>query len=143
MPRADRVAGVLDELLLGLLEALGFARLACMESHFRLNARADDDARVLTLGGELDLAASPALEEELDKALGSNVSLVLVDLRQLDFMDSTGLSALVRAHQRAEQTGQRFVLVNGSRQVQRLLSLTGIAERMTLVDDPDEALRGS
>jgi anti-sigma B factor antagonist len=113
-----------------------------MESHFRLDARADGDAMVLTLGGELDLAASPALEAELEKALGSKVSLVLVDLRQLDFMDSTGLSALVRAHQRAEQGGQRFILVNGSQQVQRLLSLTGIAERMTLVDDPKDALGG-
>ncbi|HEY6398755.1 MAG TPA: STAS domain-containing protein [Solirubrobacteraceae bacterium] len=112
-----------------------------MESHFHLDARADGNAAVLTLRGELDLAASPVLEEELDKALGSKVPLVLVDLRQLDFMDSMGLSALVRAHQRAEQTGQRFVLVNGSPQVQRLLSLTGIAERMTLVDDPDDALR--
>ena len=114
-----------------------------MESHFRLETRADDNARVLTLGGELDLAACPALDEELDKALGSDAALVLVDMRELDFMDSTGLSALVRAHQRAEQNGQRFVLVNGSHQVQRLLSLTGIAERLTLVDDPDEALHGS
>lgn len=113
-----------------------------MESHFRLETRAEHNARVLTLGGELDLAASPALEEELDNALGSDAALVLVDLRELDFMDSTGLSALVRAHHRAEQNGQRFVLVNGSHQVQRLLSLTGIAERLTLVDDPGEALAG-
>ncbi|MDQ6817818.1 MAG: STAS domain-containing protein [Actinomycetota bacterium] len=113
-----------------------------MESHFRLHARSEADARVLTLGGELDLAACPELEEELDQALRSQVSLVLVDLRELDFMDSTGLSALVRAHQRAEQNGQRFVLVNGSHQVQRLLSLTGMEKRMTLVDDPGEALAG-
>lgn len=112
-----------------------------MPSHFNFETRAEEDVRILKLAGELDLAASPSLEEELDRALSSEASLVLVDLRELDFMDSTGLSVLVRAHQTAEQNGRRFVLVNGSHQVQRLLSLTGIAGRMTLVDSPDEVLR--
>lgn len=114
-----------------------------MPSHFNFETRAEADAMILTLAGELDLAASPSLEEGLNRALGSDASLVLVDLRELDFMDSTGLSVLVRAHQTAEQNNRRFVLVNGSHQVQRLLSLTGIAGRMTLVESPDEVLRDS
>jgi len=55
-------------------------------------------------------------------------------------MDSTGLSVLVRAHQRAVEKGRRFAVVRGSQQVQRLLSLTGVAERLTLVDAPEELL---
>jgi anti-anti-sigma factor len=51
-------------------------------------------------------------------------------------MDSTGLSVLVRAHQRAEESGRRLGLVNGSQQVQRLLTLTGVADRLTLADAP-------
>jgi anti-anti-sigma factor len=56
------------------------------------------------------------------------------------FMDSTGLSILVEAHQRAVDAGRRFGLVKGSAQVQRLLALTGVAERLTLVDAPEELL---
>jgi anti-anti-sigma factor len=55
-------------------------------------------------------------------------------------MDSTGLSVLVRAHQRAVENSQRFGLVNGSQQVQRLLSLTGVADRLALADAPEDLL---
>jgi len=58
-------------------------------------------------------------------------------------MDSTGLSVLVRAHQRAIGKGQRFGVVKGPQQVQRLLSLTGVAERLTLADSPEELLTDS
>ena len=73
----------------------------------------------------------------------SDAQLFVVDLRNLEFMDSTGLSVLVRAHQRAEENGRRLGLVNGSQQVQRLLTLTGVAERLTLTDLPAELLDGS
>lgn len=94
---------------------------------------------VIGVSGELDLASSPALQEELETGAASRADLVIVDLRQLEFMDSTGLSVLVRAHQRATEHGQRFAVVRGPQQVQRLLSLTGVADRLTLVDAPEEA----
>jgi anti-anti-sigma factor len=71
----------------------------------------------------------------------SGSAQVIVDLRNLDFMDSTGLSTLVKAHHRAEEQGVRFALVRGSHQVQRLLSLTGVADRLELADAPEELLR--
>jgi anti-anti-sigma factor len=113
-----------------------------MESHFRLESRSDGDKALLIVGGELDLAASPALDVELTKTLTSDASLVVVDLRDLEFIDSTGLSVLVRAHKQAEHSGKRFALVNGSHQVRRLLDLTGVAKQMPLVEDPGELLEG-
>jgi anti-anti-sigma regulatory factor len=50
---------------------------------------------------------------------------------------------LVIAHQRAEENGRRLGLVNGSQQVQRLLTLTGVADRLMLTDVPAELLDGS
>jgi anti-anti-sigma regulatory factor len=50
---------------------------------------------------------------------------------------------LVRAHQRATESGQRFGVVRGPQQVQRLLSLTGVADRLNLADTPDELLAQS
>ena len=114
-----------------------------MQSHFRVEVRNADATAVISVSGELDLASSPALEEELERVAQSDAQVVIVDLRNLEFMDSTGLSVLVRAHQRAEEDGRRLGLVNGSQQVQRLLTLTGVADRLTLTDVPEELLGGS
>jgi anti-sigma B factor antagonist len=114
-----------------------------VQSNFSVDMRDDDRAVVIGVSGELDLASSPALEHELEQGAARGVELVIVDLRQLEFMDSTGLSVLVRAHQRATEQGQRFGVVKGPQQVQRLLSLTGVADRLTLADSPDELLSAS
>jgi anti-sigma B factor antagonist len=110
-------------------------------SNLSVEVHNGNDAVVIGVSGELDLASSPALESELERGAAAKAALVIVDLRQLEFMDSTGLSVLVRAHQRATENGQRFGVVKGAQQVQRLLSLTGVADRLTLVDTPDELLR--
>jgi anti-sigma B factor antagonist len=114
-----------------------------MQNHFRVERSQAGEATVLAISGELDLAASPALEEELDQVFGAPVAHLIIDLRELDFIDSTGLSVLVKAHQRADGQNCRFGLVNGGSQVRRLLTLTGIADRLTVADAPDELLNGS
>ena len=92
--------------------------------------------------GELDLASSPALEEELDKVVGRRP--VVVDLRELNFIDSTGLSVLVKANQRAVESDTLFALAStGDGQVDRLLRLTGMSERLRMAGSPGELLDGS
>ena len=86
------------------------------------------------------MASSAALEDELVRVAESGATQLVIDLRELEFMDSTGLSTLVKAHQRAEETGKEFGLVRGPQQVQRLLSLTGVEERLTFADTPEELL---
>jgi anti-sigma B factor antagonist len=113
-----------------------------VQSEFRVEVHKEDGATVLAISGELDLASSPALGEELDRAFQSDSELVIVDLRELEFMDSTGLSVIVKAHKAAEDASRRMCLVKGPPQVQRLLSLTGVAERLTVVDAPSDALGG-
>lgn len=112
-----------------------------MQSQFRLEVTSKGGATVIRVSGELDLATSPALDQELERVAGEGVPLVLVDLANLEFMDSTGLSVLVRAHQRRTERGQRFGLINSSQQVQRLLTLTGVKDRLVLeqLPDPDDA----
>lgn len=109
-----------------------------MQSNFEVERRDGGQAVVIEVSGELDLASSPGLEQELERHVNSGTELLIVDLRRLEFMDSTGLSVLVRAHQQAVEAGRRFAVVRGPQQVQRLLSLTGVADRLTLVDSPDE-----
>ena len=111
-----------------------------MQSHFWVEVETNGRAAVITVSGELDLASSAGLDEELQRLIASDLGQVIVDLRGLEFMDSTGLSTIVKAHQRAEETGRRFGLVRGPQQVQRLLSLTGVEERLTFADTPEELL---
>ena len=110
-----------------------------VESNFKVEVH-DRGAVVIDVSGELDLASSPMLEQELDSTAIASAELLIVDLRKLEFMDSTGLSVLVRAHQRAVENRTRFAVVKGPQQVQRLLMLTGVAERLTLADSPEELL---
>lgn len=104
-----------------------------------MEVRREGSAAIIAISGELDLASGPRLEEEL-LALDEDVRLVVVDLRRLEFMDSTGLSIIVRAHQRLAEQERELSLVRGSPQVQRLLDLTGVAERVRLVQAPEELL---
>jgi len=111
-----------------------------VESTFRVDVRSEDQTALVVVSGELDLASGPALEHELARALASRPRVLVIDLRELEFIDSTGLSILIKAHQRAQAEGRRFAVVKGPSQVQRLLGLTGLEERLTLVDSPDEML---
>jgi anti-sigma B factor antagonist len=111
-----------------------------MQSDFVVDSQSTGRAVTLVLTGELDLMSSPLLEEALERAYETNPQLILVDLRGLEFMDSTGLHRLVSAQQRAIQAGRRFGIVRGGEQVQRLFDLTGIADLLTMADSPEELL---
>jgi anti-sigma B factor antagonist len=100
-----------------------------VEGHFQIETSTVDERAELRLMGELDLASSPAFEAELDKV--PETAEIIVDLRELAFIDSTGISALVRAHQRSQQAGGSLTVVtSGEGQVFGLLQLTGLHERL-------------
>lgn len=113
-----------------------------MHSDFRVDVRTDGRAAIITVSGELDLASAPALDSELEQAGRSDSELLVLDLRGLEFMDSTGLSVIVKAHQRLSDEGRSLCLIRGPHQVQRLLDLTGVGERLRLANSPEEILGG-
>ena len=101
-----------------------------------------DGVVVLRLRGELDLATASELSEQLGRAERDG-SVVVVDLRGLEFMDSTGVALLANADRRARERGGRLVVVRGGRQVQRLLELTGLDRCLEIVDcAPDVSMTG-
>lgn len=73
------------------------------------------------------------LEHQLAELAPEKPGRVLIDLRSLDFMDSTGLALLVRAREAADLVGQVFCLRGGNRQVHRLFELTGLVGGFTFV----------
>lgn len=107
--REDRDAMALDE------GAVSFTRLVV-----------NDEACVLEIRGDLDIAVSGMLSHELDELLDLNVSQVAVDLSGVQFMDSSALSALVQAHERARERTQLFVLLRPSPACAKVLNITGL-----------------
>lgn len=113
-----------------------------MQSNFAVQTYIADRAITLAVSGELDLVSSPALERAMEEQAQSDLDLVVIDMRRLAFMDSTGLHTVLRIQHGAHDAGCRFALVRGPDQVQRLFELTGLAETLTIVDSPDQLLEG-
>ncbi|MDA0166331.1 STAS domain-containing protein [Solirubrobacter ginsenosidimutans] len=84
--------------------------------------------------GELDMSTVPTLEDALKDARAAGHELLVVDLRELDFMDSTGLTLLTRWSLGAERDGYALKLVAGSDRIQRLFELTRLITHFKFVD---------
>jgi anti-sigma B factor antagonist len=108
--------------------------------HLRVGVRNHADAVVVALVGELDLASAPLLESEIESAQVADAAGVVLDLRELHFVDSTGLRMIFSAHSRASERGQEFAITRGSEQVQRLLAITRMGEHLRIIDTPEEML---
>lgn len=94
----------------------------------------DGDNRVVSLCGELDLANAGTAESALEAALTSHDTQVVVDMSELEFIDSTGIALLVTAiGQDGDAARVRFV-PSASPAVTRVLELTGLAERLPLAE---------
>ncbi len=101
----------------------------------------DGDGRVVvTPRGELDMASASELEQTIMPRLEEGTWVVL-DLRSLDFIDSSGLRVVVGAHRAAEERGGRFTCVRGATgtTVHRIVEIAGIDGVIEMVDDPAEA----
>jgi anti-sigma B factor antagonist len=96
----------------------------------------------VALTGELDIASAPKLEEEVRRLESQGRTLIVLDLRGLEFMDSSGLRALLAADSRARERGARLVIVRGDERIQRVLRITRLDERLEIVDDA-ESLAGA
>jgi anti-anti-sigma factor len=95
---------------------------------------------LLTLGGELDLATVPLLQEQLDRVVRGR-GAVVIDLSGLRFIDASGLRVLVRAERQLRASGGQLVLVRGPRAVRRVFELTGLDRYFAWCDFPSAALR--
>jgi anti-sigma B factor antagonist len=90
----------------------------------------------LALSGELDISTAPRVEEELTAVEARAPAVIVLDLRSLEFMDSTGLRLVVSADGRAQERGGRLVVVRGRESVDRIFRMTKLDDRLTMVDDP-------
>jgi anti-anti-sigma factor len=80
------------------------------------------------------------LEKEIASSKLESTAMVVLDLEDLKFIDSTGLRVVLSAHERTRQRGQEFAVTRGSPQVQRLLSITGAGEHLRVIASSDDML---
>ena len=107
---------------------------------FQVTTDRVDGGVVVAAAGEIDMSTSPQLRAAL-RDPGSAAPAVVLDLREVTFMDSSGLGVIVGQQKRAREEGYRFsVAVAGAPEVRRILELSGLVGVLHVVDTPDDAL---
>jgi anti-sigma B factor antagonist len=102
-----------------------------------VEVRAGDDPRkaIVVLHDALDVHSAPLVRERLREVIGQGWGAIIVDLRDVEFMDSTGLGVLIGARRRAQDADVKLVLARPSRATYRLLAVTGTRRHFTIIKD--------
>lgn len=107
-----------------------------MGSRLSVSARNGADDVVVSVYGEVDLATAPQLEAALERALQGSARRLVVDLRDVEFLDSAGLALLVRQDRQARRAARSLIVVKGRPHVHQVFELTGLNRHLTFVDKP-------
>ena len=107
-------------------------------SLFDVQTKSEPYGVLASLSGEIDLSTVEGVESELRAAMDSGNGGVAVDLREVSFLDSSGLRLLLRLHKELGDEGRRLIVVQGPRRVARVFELTGAEDQLEIVTDPAE-----
>lgn len=111
------------------------------ELNIALKTENDGDTLVFVLSGSLDLATAPTVRAALLDAIDKSHHNLIVDLSQLEFLDSTGLGVLISAHRRTAERNGTFRLVISDGAISRLLNITGLIAVFSVYHSLDDARR--
>jgi len=105
-----------------------------------VEARTHRRTALVALRGELDVVTVSKVAEALDglEPEADGVRHVVLDLRGLTFMDSSGLHELIKQNDFARSNRHNLAVVRGNQAIERLLEMTGAKDHLVLVDDPDD-----
>jgi anti-anti-sigma factor len=101
----------------------------------RTRREGDDAHRVLAVDGELDITTAPVLEREVNRCAVDGTEEIVIDLRDVAFIDSSGLRSLVVAKRMCDRRHVKLSLRDPSAHARRILDLTGL-NRLFVVDEP-------
>ncbi len=109
--------------------------------NFDVSTQRSDGALVVAPQGEIDLATVDQVREAVERDSQSGDDLV-IDLREVEFMDTSGLRYLLELNDRSSRDGFSLRIVRGPRAVHRVFEVSGLESRLTFVDDPGETPAG-
>lgn len=105
---------------------------------FAITSTIEEQRAIVRCEGELDLETSADADSHLRKVEDAEVSEIVLDLRMLEFMDSTGLRTILAADSRARRDGRRLLLVRGPESVHRVFRIALLDQRLEFADPPGE-----
>lgn len=111
-----------------------------MTSPFSTSTEAAGTGPILTVRGELDVATSPRLRAEVSRLVLDAGQLLVVDLAEVTFCDSSGISALIAARNAAEEARAGVALVAVPSRITRTLTLTGLADFFPTYASAEDAI---
>ena len=103
---------------------------------FEVSRARDGSAAHLSLHGELDMLSAPILAREIEMASRPGPERVVLDLRGLQFMDVSGLRAILDAAREANREGRSLVIANPMPHIIRRLELTAIDQSLEVLGRP-------
>jgi anti-sigma B factor antagonist len=101
---------------------------------FRIDVEPQSDAVRVAPVGELDLATVDKLRAEVERQRESGLGRLVLDLRGVRFLDSTGLRFVLELDSAAKANGQELALIRGPDVVHRIFEVTQVAERLRFVE---------
>jgi anti-sigma B factor antagonist len=99
-----------------------------------------DGSAVLTVTGEIDVATAPRLREHVVKLVGEGETRIVVDMEGVEFIDSTGLGALVGALKRIRTQGGELAIVCSRPRLLKVFEITGLVRVFEIHDTLDAAV---
>lgn len=111
-------------------------------SDFSVSSARHDEEVVVRVCGELDLTTAAEAEAHIREVEASGATTVTLDLRELRFMDSTGLRIVLAADSRARREGRRLLVIPGPESVHRVFRIALLDRRLDFVDPPSEGGHG-
>jgi anti-sigma B factor antagonist len=104
-----------------------------------LTARTEGDFEVIEVGGEIDVYTAPRLRESIVTAVDAGHTRLIIDVRKVDFLDSTGLGVLVGALKRVRADGGSLDIVCTQERILKIFEITGLDKVFGLHATTDEA----
>jgi anti-sigma B factor antagonist len=109
---------------------------------FRVSAEElDPSTRVVAVRGEIHVSTAPEFSRLLNEVIGAGTTQVVLDLAEVDFIDSTGLSVLLNGLRRVTRRGGRMAIVCTNPTVLRLFVITRLDSTFEIVPTREQALR--
>ena len=103
-------------------------------TNLRMDVVRQDERVVVAFSGELDMAEVPRVQQELQELESSGPGLLVLDLRGVSFIDSSGLRVILESDIRSRRQGWRVAVVPGPEQVHRIFLIALLDKRLDFID---------
>lgn len=110
-------------------------------SSIQVESGVQGDAVVLTPRGDVDMSGSPVLRESLKRVIDTRPRRIVVDLADVDYMDSSGVATLVEAMKKVKEMGSRLLICNMKQRVRAIFEIARLDKYFPIVGSLEEAMR--